>query len=660
MQSLDWYINRLRSMGPREILWRVRGLAAAQADLVRIPAGLVPKLKVRDALSLEAFSPGFRCSPAIDAAGEVASGARRPEWDTKLLRVADHVLEDKLSYFDLEEQFLGDPVDWQRDWSSGKAIEMKLSHLVDYRVFDAAGDCKLVWEPNRHHQLVVLARAYRVTGETRYARKIVDILMDWLDQNPFGYGMNWKSGLELGVRLINWVWAIDLIRDADVFEDHEWEAVLRAAYLAMWDTQRRYSQGSSANNHLVGEVAGVLVASCYFKDFPNASRWRAAAMSIMEHELYAQSFPDGCTREHAFGYQFFVLQFYGLSMLACERFGTPLSGAYTERLHEMYRFMAEICADTGEQPHFGDADDGYVLDLGNRPTEQAELISVGAALFGDDALALSDASESAWWITGEQVTAKAATPAASKPFRGSGYFVLRSGVTAPPVRVFFDCAELGFGAIAAHGHADCLSFSLALHGHEVLVDPGTYDYYTYPEWRNYFRSTLAHNTVEIDGQSQSELQGAFMWGHRANATLVDWQEDDLSVVVSGEHDGYAKLEDPVVHRRSLTLHKETGDVSILDQLHCSGQHQACVSFHVAPGYEVTAEDDDIVITGDRGRLRLRSPEGCFEIVAAADGIKTGWVSSGYHRKARGHALFLRVMVNGDTEIRTSIVVEEAP
>ena len=166
MQSLDWYVNRLRSMGPGEVLWRVRGLLAAQVDLVRIPAGLVPKLDVSGALAYGAFKPGFAVSPAIPVPGEVSDGARLGEWDDRLLNAADMALEDRLSYFDLEDQFLGDPIDWQRDWSSGKAIDsMKLSHLVDYRVFDSAGDCKLVWEPNRHHQLVLLARAYRVTGD---------------------------------------------------------------------------------------------------------------------------------------------------------------------------------------------------------------------------------------------------------------------------------------------------------------------------------------------------------------------------------------------------------------------------------------------------------------------------------------------------------------
>jgi hypothetical protein len=30
--------------------------------------------------------------------------------------------------------------------------------------------------------------------------------------------MNWRSPLEMGVRLINWVWTLDLIGDADVID----------------------------------------------------------------------------------------------------------------------------------------------------------------------------------------------------------------------------------------------------------------------------------------------------------------------------------------------------------------------------------------------------------------------------------------------------------
>ena len=105
------------------------------------------------------------------------------------------------------------------------------------------GDCKLVWEPNRHHHLVVLGRAYRATGDVRYAQAVVEQLQSWLDQCPFGHGMNWRSPLELAIRLINWVWALDLIREAGLLTGRAAaRAPLHAAWLHLWEIARKFSR----------------------------------------------------------------------------------------------------------------------------------------------------------------------------------------------------------------------------------------------------------------------------------------------------------------------------------------------------------------------------------------------------------------------------------
>ncbi len=59
-----------------------------------------------------------------------------------------------------------------------------------------------------------------------------------------------------------------------------------------------------------------------------------------------------------------------------------------------------------------------------------------------------------------------------------------------------------------------LSFTLFSGDRELLVDPGTFVYNCAPEWRNYFRSTRAHNTVAIDGRDQAEQGGTFHWKTR--------------------------------------------------------------------------------------------------------------------------------------------------
>ena len=116
--------------------------------------------------------------------------------------------------------------------------------------------------------------------------------------------------------------------------------------------------------------------------------------------------------------------------------------------------------------------------------------------------------------------------------------------TKDEVIAVMDAGPLGYLSIAAHGHADCLAFTLAVAGRAILIDPGTYCYHSEPEWRDYFRGTAAHNTVRVDGCDQSEIGGAFMW-----LSLVEQIARGEVVIRSG----------PVV----VTLHCADGDVRIL-------------------------------------------------------------------------------------------------
>ena len=89
-----------------------------------------------------------------------------------------------------------------------------------------------------------------------------------------------------------------------------------------------------------------------------------------------------------------------------------------------------------------------------------------------------------------------------------------------------DAGPHGFLSIAAHAHADALSVEVRHDGVDVLADPGTYCYHGEPSWRRYFRSTLAHNTIEVGGQDQSSSGGPFLWTRHAQSTLVGLERDE--------------------------------------------------------------------------------------------------------------------------------------
>jgi len=640
-------------MSPAELFWRVRSTFRDAFDVIRIPIGPLPGPTHDTSARIDEFSPGFRTSPVDRETWQALPANVRSDWEEIILAKAQPVLANRLSYFDLVDVDHGIPFNWHRDHSAGIDSPLRLSQFTDYRDFPTYGDCKLVWEPNRHHQLMVLARAYQVTGDQEYADKVAELLRSWIDANPFGYGMNWKSVLEHGVRIINWVWAIDLIRDSGAIDERIWQEIRRTMFLAIWDAHRKFSRGSSANNHLIGEAAGVFVGACYFSDFPKAGKWAADAAEVLEREIVLQTYDDGCTREHAFGYQFFVIQFFTLCLLAGRATSKPFTDRYERRLHRMYTYLAELCRDTGEPPRAGDADDGYVLDLGELPDEPGHLLAAGQALFDDASLAAEGPSETAFWLTGRLTPVRAAGQSGNRScsFPESGYHLLRSDRFG----VFFDCAALGYGPIAAHGHADCLSFCLSVDGQPVIVDAGTFDYFTYPEWRKYFRETRAHNTVEIDGQSQSQMLGPFLWGQRANPELIRWHDDDERSEIVGEHDGYRVLADPVTHRRTLTLNKVQNSLAIRDELLSKVDHVARLHLHLEPGLNVRmTSESEVEIELARSTLVIQFPGARVQRIDADDSGKLGWISKSYHDRAASTCLLVELSFEGKAEIVTEM------
>ena len=170
-------------------------------------------------------------------------------------------------------------------------------------------------------------------------------------------------------------------------------------------------------------------------------------------------------------------------------------------------------------------------------------------------------------------------------FADAGIAILRTDpASGPEIWCRCDGGPHGFLSIAAHAHADALSVEVRCDGVDILADPGTYCYHGEPEWRSYFRSTIAHNTVEVGGHDQSQQSGPFMWGRQAQAREIAVPEPELAW--AAEHDGYGMLSPASVHHRSVRLDQTKRTIEITDVID-GGGHDVRIAFHLGPA--VTAE-----------------------------------------------------------------------
>ena len=458
--------------------------------------------------------------------------------------------------------------DWFHDPVTGRRSPAeRYAFRINYRLEEQTGNIKQVWEISRLQHLTLLATAWYLTHDDAYALRVDQQLRSWCRENPFLSGIHWTSGIEIGIRLISLAWIRRLLDEwpgAPALFEHD-ELTVRQIrwhqqYLAAFQ-----SRGSSANNHVIAEAAGQLVASCAFPWFAESTRWRQKSARLLEDELARNTFPSGIGRELASDYQCFITELGLLAAVEAEGSDRPLNEATWQRLCAMTDSAAALADERLRPPRQGDDDEGRALlldapECGRWPL----LLSLGEAIFG----------RLGWWppvqasasgsIVGAMIRTRrqiAGRPA-QRPsrFADAGTTLLRTaGGQDPEIWCRCDGGPHGYLSIAAHAHADALSVEVRYGGVDILADPGTYCYHGEPAWRSYFRSTIAHNTVELGERSQSSDGGPFLWRSHANAREIDVRDDGESAEWTAEHDGYLSLDPPARHRRTVRLDRAVAD-----------------------------------------------------------------------------------------------------
>ena len=654
--SLAWKLNRVRCMSFAEITHRVMKTIATQVERLRVsrPAA-APAADV-------AYSPNpwIHAGARVDAAPYVAA--------------AERFAAGTFDIFVLEGVDLGSPPRWNRDPRTGTEGPLTFGKLLDYRDARRVGDCKYLWEPNRHLHLVTFAQAWALTRDARHAAALKSHLDSWFTDCPHLLGPNWSSSLEAGLRLTNWSLAWQLLGGADspVFEGEEGRAFrerwLASVYQHAEFVNGHYSLHSSANNHLIGEAAGVYLASMAWPHWEEADEWHDTARTILEREALLQNGADGVNLEQSTSYLQWTFDLLLLPLLAARANGDDFPQAYARRLEAMLEFLASIMDAGGNVPMVGDADDGCVARLDPRRDfcRFRSLLALGAVLFERPdfkakARTLDDKSR---WLLGPDADARfeaiesIAPVAPRRAFPEGGYYILGTDFDTPrEIRILADAGPLGYREIAAHGHADALAFTLSLGGEEILVDPGTYAYHTQPEWRAYFRGTAAHNTVRIDGRDQSRQGGNFMWLRKAHAEASAWMSSAERDFLEGWHDGYRSLGDPVLHRRRLVLDKATRTLVVEDYLEMDGTHEVEIFLHAAPEAHALRTADGVRLLRSGRALSVRWPDtpgGRGEILRGSLAPVGGWVSRRFDHREPAPTLVWRARLTGDCVLRTVI------
>jgi len=651
--ELEWRFRRLSKMSASEVRWRIsehlrRRRWVRQQIMPEVsPQSLALRFSKHEKAPWDsARDAQFLTFPSEEILQAVPSEARR-----RVIAAAEEILAGRWQLLGALRRDMEDP-DWFFDPVTGRrAPQDEYCFKVNHRSEDVTGNVKQIWELSRMHHLTVLAAAFSLSGDERYADRAASHLRSWWAQNPFLSGVHWTSGIESGLRLITWVWVRRLLdRWVGVAELFERNEMARAQiwwhqhYLASFR-----SRGSSANNHVIAEAAGLLVAALAFDWFAESERWREDAARDLEDELKNNTFPSGVNREMAFDYHGFVTELAVVAAAEADWAARPLSDDLWALLYQMFEVVASVVDVALRAPRHGDGDNGTALVLDPTGPRWSGLLAVGEALFDTPGwwptVAPTPTSTLLSSMTGRRRTTDHSEVRPSH-YADAGLTLMRSAPSdGHEIWCRCDAGPHGFLSIAAHAHADALAVEVRFDGTDVLADPGTYCYHGEPRWRSYFRSTLAHNTIEVGRQDQSTSGGPFLWTRHARSELTELETDADGRVThwSAVHDGYRSLTPSVRHLRSVRLASRLRRIEIVDCLETAGVHPFRLAFHLGPDIHARMVERSIELTWSDGpstrKAALHLPDGLsWSLSRGATDPILGWYSECFGEKRPAWAI----------------------
>ncbi|NND80630.1 MAG: alginate lyase family protein [Maribacter sp.] len=564
-----------------------------------------------------------------------------------------------------------DSINWHRDLINETDFPLVFSFSIDTRS-GRNGNVKVVWEVNRLQFLTDICLKYSQTKDSGYLNQFISIINSWKQANPYLIGVNWYSNIEVNIRIINWFVCWELLEVNVLLETNaEFKKFVEESWLPLIELHgfhafRYESKYSSSNNHLIAEASGLFIAGSYWS-FENSPRWIKKGKKILEREIIKQHSKNGINKEEASEYIQFITDFFLIAFLVGERTGNEFSLNYKETLKKIFSYILHLMDISGHVPYYGDDDDGKVLSFfGNETQNNFQSLLTSASILFDKSHfktkgKVFDLKNRV--LFGQQGETKfnnlpvKNVEFESKLYEEGGHFLIKKRDDQKEIYLHVDVAPLGYLSIAAHGHADALSFFLHVDGRPYIVDPGTFTYHTQPMWRAYFKGTLAHNTLRVDGMDQATIGGPSLWLDNYEVSKLEVIDDEIMIKIKGSHNGYNKL--GVKHLRSYTFDKMNDIIKIDDEILVNDNrpHVYELPLHLHPEIDckqLSQNEFSISHTGKRKVTIVLDDQLNSTLVSGSKDPLLGWYSPSFLQKQPTSVIYCKMETTGSFSLKTEI------
>ncbi|MCP4399521.1 MAG: heparinase, partial [bacterium] len=417
--------------------------------------------------------------------------------------------------FSHKEYAIGSPPDWFfNPFSETRLSDSALhwSRIGDFKT--GSGDIKGIWELSRFEWTLLLARAFRSSGDPKYLNLLNEWISAWTGANPLNIGPNWKCGQETAIRMMHMLLAAYLLKQHRTpseglhrFVTEHCSRIAPTLWYAM----------AQDNNHGTSEAAALYIGGTWllssFPDEPGirkkASKWHRTGRRWLENRVRKLIATDGSFSQYSLNYHRVLLDTLNLVEFWRREWQLPkFSDLFYERSRAAVLWLHQtIEPETGDGPNLG-ANDGarlFVLSETEYRDYRPSVQLASVLFFEKKIYPAGKWDEPLTWLgLNEKPTPPLRLSRKSGIMPDGGYVLMHFPSSWAVIRF----PNFRFRP----GHADALHFDLWYKGLNIFRDSGSYSYNTEEPWQSYFSRTQAHNTVEFDGRDQMLRIGRFLFG----------------------------------------------------------------------------------------------------------------------------------------------------
>jgi len=546
-------------------------------------------------------------------------------------------------------------IDWHRDFRSGYKWDESQFYL-DVKVAPEPGvEIKIPRELSRFQHVGLLASGPLTETSHEFMLEVVD----WIEANPYGYGVNWGCTMDVALRAMNWIWGLRFFNQTvEKYPEIIVKVKISLHQHGSFIENNLEYYASSTGNHYLSNIAGLIYIASAFPEFPESDRWLLFGLQELVSEMNREVYNDGASHEGSTNYHRLVAELFLSSAALAERLpltrrsrlryvepnqhkvrpalrnatktllnlnddGRIFPKEFYISLSRMADFTESLIKPNGLVPQIGDNDSARVHKL--IPDPKYNLLNHGSLIAGIRKLLSQPLSSSeldnyeAELLCGgmdlEQIV-KPAILTDKVHHKEAGIVVMRKKA----VFLVVTCGQNGQNGRGGHNHNDKLSFELNINGLDIIVDGGCPIYTANPKVRNQFRGTAAHSTLMAGDEEQDKwsdtMHGLFVLRERSFPRL---KLDNNTI--EGEHFGYL-----VKHKRKFELLDHS--LNIEDRMEAECKRRIGFNFHPDITCKIISTDSDCL------KIELKHIAG-LSIFIQMDGVSNPKVLDGSYSEGYG-------------------------